>query len=976
MKVRITKLRRLGEVKKMRVTITVNGKENTYDVDSKKQLLHFLRDDLKLTGTKNGCGVGQCGSCTVLIDNVPKRSCITKLSQCDGKVIETIEGLGTIDKLHPLQQAFIEEGAVQCGFCTPGMLMTGKALLNHNPDPTLQDIRFAYRHNLCRCTGYGAIFRAIKKAAAVLRGENPSQDELHFVGKLNGKIVNAHRSNRTSDADVQGVGTNVIKKDAYIKVTGGKAFAGDYEEKNQLVGKILLSSHAHATIRSIDTSEAKSSLGVVGVVTYRDIEGLNKFGLFVPQQPVLVESEVKFFGDVIACVYAETDELASVAVQKIKVDYDVLPALLDPEMSLLENAPLIHDDLTTNIIHHVAVSKGDVNLGFSQADVIIENVYETQAVEHAYLEPEACLAIPEDDGITLYSGSQGSHAYRRMIAATLDIDVEKVRVVLTATGGGFGGKEEPTNQILAALGAWLTQRPVKMVLTREESIRMSTKRHPMKLWMKHGITRDGRIVAMTSKVIADGGAYVSQTHPVIFRSAVTASGPYIVENVEANSYGVYTHKNPSGAFRGFGSTQASFACESQMDQLAEAIGMSPYELRKKNGFREGSITSTGQVLKDGIGYLATLNAVNESLETMKTEFALMERPPHIKLGFGLGCAYKNVGIGTGKPDKAGAYVEVLETGRVLVSMGAADIGQGSDTIMAQIAATALNISYDLIDVVACDTKICPDGGMTTASRQTFVTGNAVKEGALILRERITSVIEKYDKSTLATPCSEVIVDSRRLKDIFAWAKLEPKINLRVEHEYYPPKTFVHKVDANHKAGEALDTYDIHYAYCFASAAVALEVNTETGEVKVLKVAAAQDVGKALHPVNIIGQIEGSVAMGVGLALTEEFVVDDVKLHQITLKSLGILSSESIPDIESHIIEEEQMKGPYGAKGMGEVGLNPVAPAIANAIYDAANIRLTSLPMKPHKVLEALKRGAEQVVKQEVKQEVKQGGESL
>lgn len=936
----------------MVITVTINGIKQAYEVDPDKKLLEFLREDLNFTGTKNGCGVGQCGTCTVLIDNVPKRSCITKMRQCDQTVIETVEGLSQIptpinpNGLHPLQQAFIEEGAVQCGFCTPGMLMTAKALLNTNTDPSLQEIRYAFRNNLCRCTGYGAIFRAVKKAAAWQRGEIFDETSFSFLGKLNGKQVIAAK--RTQIYETEAIGSNVIKKDAVAKVKGEKVFAGDFKTEDQLIGKMLFSSHAHAVVKRIDTEQAQRVEGIVKIATYKDIPGLNKFGLFVAQQPVLVEEKVKYLGDVIACVYGESEAACSEALGLIRVEYEVLPAQLDPEINILSEEPLIHDDTSSNIVHHVAVSKGDIEKGFEEADVIIENIYETQAVEHAYLEPESCIVIPEKDSLTVYTGSQGSHAYQRMIAATLNIEADQVRVVLTATGGGFGGKEEPTNQILASLGAWLTKRPVKMVLTREESIRMSTKRHPMKIWMKHGATKDGRIVAMRSTVIADGGAYVSQTHPVIFRSAVTASGPYSVEHVEADSYGVYTHKNPSGAFRGFGSTQASFACESQMDQLADAIGMTPFELRHKNGFREGSITSTGQVLHDGIGYLATLEAVHESMEVMKQTYALSGRPEHVKLGFGLGCAYKNVGIGTGKPDKAGAYVRITAEGRVLVSMGAADMGQGCDTIMAQIAATALNIPYDVIDVIACDTDCCPDGGMTTASRQTFVTGNAVKEAC----ERLKA---------LMIPLSDGLFDKKDTKSIIA-SLLElikraesanPPVSLKVEHEYYPPTTYAHRKDANHKDGEDPNTYDIHYAYCFASAAVAVEVDTHTGNVKVLKVAAAQDVGKALHPVNIIGQIEGSVAMGVGLALTEEYVTDADTIYQTTLKKLGILNSEAIPELESFIIEEAQEKGPYGAKGMGEVGLNPVAPAIANAIFDAVKIRLTKLPMKPEKVLAEL-----------------------
>jgi xanthine dehydrogenase molybdopterin-binding subunit B/aerobic-type carbon monoxide dehydrogenase small subunit (CoxS/CutS family) len=556
------------------ITLRINGKEMTVYTDPDKTLLNFLREDMGLIGTKNGCGTGHCGTCTVLVDHEAKRSCITKMSKCSGKDIETIESLGYENNLHPLQQAFVEEGAVQCGFCTPGMLMASKALLDINHQPNAEEIRYALRNNLCRCTGYGAIIRAVKKAATYMYGSYDREAD-DLIEHMQGGVGR--------------VGTNVVKKDAIPKVIGAKVFAGDYVEDEMLYGDILFSAHAHARVLNIDISKASQVEGVVRIATYKDVPGLNKFGLFVPQQPVLAVDEVKYFGDCIASVYASTPEAAKKAVTLIEVDYEPLPVLLDPEEAIKEDSPLVHEDTDNNIVHHVSVRKGNVTLGFEEADAIVENVYQTQAVEHAYLEPESCLAKwSDEEGLTLYSGSQGSESYRKAIAANLNLELEKIRVIFTSTGGGFGGKEEPTVQLLAALGTWLTKKTVKMVLTREQSIRMSTKRHPMKIWMKHGVTKDGRIVAMKSKVIGDGGAYISQTYPVIFRSAVTASGPYITENVEADSYGVYTHKNPSGAFRGFGSTQASFACESQIDQLAEAIGMTPFELIRRNAFCEGS----------------------------------------------------------------------------------------------------------------------------------------------------------------------------------------------------------------------------------------------------------------------------------------------------------------------------------------------------------------------------------------------------
>jgi len=381
--------------------------------------------------------------------------------------------------------------------------------------------------------------------------------------------------------------------------------------------------------------------------------------------------------------------------------------------------------------------------------------------------------------------------------------------------------------------------------------------------MKHGVNKNGEIVAMESYAIGDGGAYISQTAPVVFRCAVTASGPYAVTNVKADAFGIFTHKNPSGAFRGFGSTQASFACESQMDRAAEAIGISPYELRAKNAFKEGVVTSTGQVLKDGIGYKATLDVVKASMDRMKEALQSIDLGPDETIGFGLGSAYKNVGIGVGKPDKAGAYISLLPEGRLLVSMGAADMGQGVDTLCDQIADTAMDIPYDLFDVIACDTDTCPDGGMTTASRQTYVTGNAVRCAGELMKKRM----EESSEGTLDYKSEEGLA---KVYKIFMAKGINPKVT----YDYYPPKTYAHKTDANHKAGEDLNTYDIHYAYCFASSSVAVKVNRKTGKVTVLKIAVAQDGGRAIHLPHIIGQLEGAPAMGIALGLCHDYQASD------------------------------------------------------------------------------------------------------
>jgi CO/xanthine dehydrogenase Mo-binding subunit/aerobic-type carbon monoxide dehydrogenase small subunit (CoxS/CutS family) len=919
---------------KTTVALTVNGERVERAVDSDTTLLRFLREDLSLVGTKNGCEKGHCGTCTVIVDGEAKRSCLIKMGRADGMNVQTIESLGGN---HPIQEAFLAEGAVQCGFCTPGMVLAAKALLDKNPAPSAADVKTALKNNLCRCTGYAAIERAVLRASRTLRGEPVPDGSILAIATVRPRGPAAAARPAGS-----GVGVSAVRKDGPAKVAGAGVFADDLPAHAPLIGKLLFSEHAHARIISLDVSEASASEGVELVLTAADVPGRNAFGLFVPQQPVLCADEVMYLGDVVAAVFARTREQAEAARAKIRVVYEVLPARMDPEANFAPSAPLFHPDTENNVVHHVAVRKGDAAAGFEQADVIVEGVYETQAVEHAYLEPEAGLAVPDGSGgVAVWTGNQGSEEYRDMIAESLAVPKEKVRVVLTACGGGFGGKEEPAGQIHAALAALKTGKSAKVVLTREESIRTSTKRHPMRIRMRHGATKDGRIVAMTSRVIADAGAYISQSKPVIFRSAVTATGPYAVESVEADSYGIYTHKNPSGAFRGFGSTQASFACEIQMDKLARALDMSPVELRRKNGFREGSITSTGQKLMDGIGYLDTLDAVSTALESMRAEFASRPEVPGKKIGFGVASAYKNVGIGTGLSDHAGAIAELLPSGRLSVRTGAADIGQGSDTLAAQIAAEVLGFPYDLIDVTACDTAVSPDGGMTTGSRQTFVTGNAVKGAAEKLRESLGPYLPAAPAAPEAYRAAYEAARAARAKT-------------RADFTYYPPKTSPHRVHSDPKPGSAGEAHHgIHYSYCFASAVVAVEVDTETGAVKVLKVAAAQDVGRALNPASVRGQIEGAVAMGIGYALSEEFLANETTVLTDSLHKLGVPKIADLPPIDCIIVEDPQTAGPFGAKGIGEVGLNPIAPAISNAIFDAVGVRIQTLPMKKEKVREAL-----------------------
>nr|MBC7245908.1 molybdopterin-dependent oxidoreductase [Chloroflexota bacterium] len=922
------------------IEFIVNGQPVQAEVaDSKTTLLSYLRDVLHLTGPKNGCGQGHCGACTVIVNGKAQRSCLLRLERIAGAQVETVEGLAVDGRLHPLQEAFIEEGAIQCGFCTPGMLMASKALLDRNPDPTDEEIREALKDNLCRCTGYVSILRAVRKAAQRLRaGGFPSGTAIA----------------PPTTWDV--VGKDVMRKDAWAKVTGTLKYADDLYVPGMLHARALRSAYPHARILAIDTSDAEKVPGVVTVLTAKDVPGRNRFGLVIADQPVLADDRVRYIGDALACVYAESIAAADEALGKIKVDYEELEVVSTPQRAMAPDAPRIHENGNILAEHHVR--KGDVEAAFRQADVIVENTYYTPFVEHAYLEPEACLARPDGEGgVAIWVGSQGPNVDRAQIAASLALPLDKVRVVHTPMGGGFGGKEDITVQILAALGALRTGRPVKMVLPRPESIRVSTKRHAEYLHYKTAATRDGKILAVEAIIIGDTGAYASVGASVLFRSATFACGPYVVPNVKVDAYAVYTNNPPAGAMRGFGSPQVAFAADCQMDELAHRLGMDPFEFRLRNALEAGAITATGQLVTESIGIKECLNAVRDALAAQP-----LPQPAHGKrLGVGIAAAYKNVGLGPGLDDRAGAIAEIDDEGHLILRGGCIDMGQGQDTVIAQIAAQTLQIPYSDIIVVTGDTASCPDSFMTTASRATLLQGNAVQIAVTKLREQLLD----YACSQFDLRRDAVTFEAGRIQDkatgveisLAELARQATRQNYRLCAEaYYTAPTCYRNFEFDERQfKEDPDQYRVHVAYSFCAQACILEVDESSGEVRVLRMITAQDVGKPIHPQNIRGQIEGGVVMGMGYALYEEFIVDRGYIVTDTLRKCKIPHIAQAPEIVPLIVEDPHSLGPFGAKGMAELSVAPSAPAIANAIHNALGVRIRELPITPEKILAALHR---------------------
>jgi CO/xanthine dehydrogenase Mo-binding subunit/aerobic-type carbon monoxide dehydrogenase small subunit (CoxS/CutS family) len=980
------------------IEFTVNQKPVKVQVGVEPEagatLLAVLRDKLGLMGAKNGCGKGHCGACTVVIDGEARRSCLVKAARLAGSEVTTIEGLaGDGGRLHPVQVAFIEAGAIQCGFCTPGMVMSVVALLSRRPDPTEAEVKEALRHNLCRCTGYASILRAVRLAAAWMRGETVGGGA---AGAMAAAADGGAAGAGTAPPEPgRAVGQSAPRAGAAARVTGRPIFAADLSFPDMVHGKLVLSEHPHAEVLAVDASAALAFPGVLAVLTAADVPGRNAFGLLVPHQPVLAGDRVRHLGDPVAVVLAETERQAETATAGVRVTYRPLPAVFTPEAALAEGAPRLHEEggagQPPNVMHRVEVRKGDVAEAFRRADVIVEDVYTTPMVEHAYLEPEAAVAVPAPGGgVTVWTGSQGSHAFRQMIAASLALSEEKVRVIFTPTGGAFGGKEEPTVQIHCALGAVRLGRPVRMVLTREESIRISTKRHAERIHMRHGATRDGRLVAMEARIVADTGAYASLGKPVVFRSAVVAAGPYDIPNVSAVSIGVYTNNPVAGAFRGFGSTQVAFASEVQMDKLARRLGLDPIELRRRNALAEGKETITGQVLGPGTSYLETLEAVAGKVEDLRAEAraaagaearagsrSVAARPGR-RYGVGVASAYKNVGIGAGKRDAAGAVVGLTETGRLLVRVGSADIGQGSDTVMAQLAAEVTGVALDQVDVLSSDTALCPDGEETTASRQTYVTGNAVVEAARDFREKLAAFVAK----TYGVPSDDIRIEGdaiafgcgggganapdgggsvfpRRapLAEVAARARAAGR-SLEAESVYVAPTTYALRETADKAPGEDPSLWDVHFAYSFGTQAALVAVDEETGEVEVLKVVAAHDAGRVINPQGVRGQLEGGIVMGIGYALSEGLILENGRIVNDNLLKLRVPGVGLTPEMDPVIIEKLDPGGPFGAKGMGELAMNPTAPAIINAIRDAVGVYVNDLPADRGRVAAAIRRAAQ------------------
>ncbi|HEX2993033.1 MAG TPA: molybdopterin cofactor-binding domain-containing protein, partial [Anaerolineales bacterium] len=692
------------------INLSVNGKQYSFESVPGETLSTLLRQRLQLTGTKIGCEEAECGACTVLIDGEPVVSCIYPAERAGGKSIVTIEGLAqrvhAEMKLHPLQEAFVEHGAVQCGFCIPGQILTAYALLKRNPNPTKDEVRFALKDTLCRCAGYPAIENAILAAAQALRTGEPVQKP---------NIPDSIHGHKT-------VGHTHLRPDAVEKVTGDAIYTDDLVFDGMLYAKTRRAMIPHGFLTKLDISKAKELPGVVAVLTAEDIPAERTHGLVIYDWPVMVGigERVRYVGDALAIVAAETQEIAEQAAALIEAEFDLQPVITNPVQARQDGVPQLHEK--GNLLKHIKVRKGDLEQGFAESDVILEHTFHTSITDHAFLEPECSIGVPLPDGrMEIYVGSQIPYQDRTPVARVMGWPEERVRVVGQLMGGGFGGKEDVMGQIHAAMLANVTQRPVKLLFDRHESLLVHPKRHATQIRIKLGAKKDGCLMAMETELYGDTGAYASLGEKVMTRATTHSAGPYDIPNVRADCYAMYTNNPPAGAFRGFGVTQSAFAVESMMDKLAEILSIDPVELRRMNSLHVGSITNTGQVLRESVGLMECIDKVDAEIRRQDPlPFAprVDSNNPYLVRSWGFAAAYKNTGLGGGAPDISGADVELYADGTFQVRSSAAELGQGLVTVMRLVVAEEMAVPPEQVRVLVMDTDLAPNGGPTTASRQT------------------------------------------------------------------------------------------------------------------------------------------------------------------------------------------------------------------------------------------------------------------
>ena len=905
--------------------LLINGEEHV--TSENKSILRYLRDDLHLMSVKDGCSEGACGTCTVIVDDRAVKSCVLTTKLAVGHAITTIEGLSEEER-EAFVYAFGTAGAVQSGFCIPGMVLAGAALIRRCPDPTSTQIAEAIRGNVCRCTGYKRIIVGIKKAAAVLRGEEAIDPAIEA-------------------GESYGVGEQIFRTDVRAKVLGTGQYPDDLDFPGLTIASDVRSKYPRARVLSIDAEKARALPGVVGVLTAADVP-VNQVGHLIYDWDVMIaEGDItRCVGDAIALVVAKDRKTLERAKKLVKVEYEELTPVRNIDEAAAPDAPIIHESfnafgnhvvLKNNICQQRHVTRGDAKAALAASAYTVTDTFVTPFTEHAFLEPECAVAAPYKNGVKVWSTDQGAYDTRKECAHMLGWDAEPERVVVQTmfVGGGFGGKEDVSVQHLAALAAYKLNVPVKCFLTREESIAFHPKRHYMRGTFTLGCDEQGHFTGMDCEINFDTGAYASLCGPVLERACTHSVGPYKYQNTDIRGYGYYTNNPPAGAFRGFGVCQSEFALESLIDVLAEKVGIDPWQIRYINAIEPGAVLPNGQVADCS-------TALKETLEAVKD--AYYAHPGRA----GIACAMKNAGVGVGLPDKGRCNIRV-ENGVAVVYAATSDIGQGCNTVFTQDVAEACGLPRRCIANGECSTENAPDSGTTSGSRQTVVTGEAVRGAAFLLRdamlayERGEEVPEGQvraggdgktfrfeDGREYTVPAEELTPGHARVASdpVAALAALEGR---EFYYEYFEPTD---------KLGADVPNAKSHICYGFATHVCILDDEGRPAEFY-----AAHDSGRVINPIAIQGQIEGGVLMGMGYALTEDFPLKDC-VPQAKYGELGLFRADAIPEIHAIYVErDEQLPVAYGGKGIGEIATIPAAPAVQNAYHAFDGKLRRELPMR-------------------------------
>ena len=916
----------------MNIRFTLNANPCQLDVDPVRPLLDVLREDLRLTGTKQGCDhEGECGACTVLLNDEPVRSCLTPVGKVHGQRVTTIEGLGSLDHLHPLQQAFLEVGAVQCGYCTPGMLLTAKALLDQNPYPSADDIKQELAGNICRCTGYTRIVQAVQLAAERMA-----------------KGSTAHEP--APDKEERVLGGSNVRVDGLSRVTGRALFAEDIPREDLLHLLVIRSPHHHARLLDVKIKKAQSIPGVVKVLTAADIPGENGLGDYSSREPILtpIGGTCKMQGAPVALLVAVSPEAARKGGEAVQVRYQVLPHHFTIEETLGENAARLYPD--GNQLAEASVRFGDLEEAFSSAELVLETTYHTAWQEHAAIERETVLGYYQQDTLTLIGGTHEPHWQQGYAAAVLGVTPKKVRVIMPPTGGSFGGKQDPWPFAATALAVYHTGRPVRLAYSREESLLASPKRHPYRVHYQIGMASEGTLTGIQVRVDANTGGYDGHGQYIADYALTGSGGPYRYQAVDGYARSVFTNGPKGGQFRGFGSPQSSFALECTLDELAQAAGVDPLQLRLQNALTQDAVCFLGYPVGESLAYRQVLETIQPHYRGLRSEVSEFNRsqPPDSPLRKAVGFSGMWYRYGKSGDLQVPAHLELTREGEIILYCSGPDYGQGSSTALLQIAAEVLGLTTDQLDIVNADTGLTPDSGIQGASRTTYFVGGAVQKAAENLKHTLLSTAaEMLDCPPETLTLGEKIISCRRGPEVSLEEVAAELDRLDI------PRTVEGTFDLSPQFPAEKRP---QYLPLFVTGAQAVEVlvNTGTGTVHVPQVIAAHDVGRAINPVDARGQVEGAVLMGLGTALMEEYLPG----HTRGFGDYYLPTSMELPEITTLLIEEPSFHGPMGAKGLGEAALVPTAPAIINGISRAVGARIRTLPATPERVLQAVQAGRE------------------